>query len=75
MLLLTLCLPLFLLSRRCHAFFGGCSFVRPVDVDSVAEDALCHRLQLRATSHVASKGHASRSIIQHMISKVIVPPK
>lgn len=37
------------LVHRCHAFFGGCSFVRPVDVDSVAGQST--RIDAHARAH------------------------
>jgi len=43
-------------AAKCHAFFAGAGFVRPVDIDSVAESALCHRLLLRSGGVVSSSG-------------------
>jgi hypothetical protein len=103
-------------AAKCHAFFGGATFVRPVDIDSVAEAALCHRLLLRGgggggvsnaaaamggfgfgggfgSSGLGGGGGASglvvaaggtgpsataaqsRVLINHLINKVMLPPK
>lgn len=68
-------LPRSLCVRRCHAFFAGFSFVRPVDIDSVAEDALCHRVLLRASSGTWGEPPAARRIIAHICGKMLMPPK
>jgi len=62
-------------AAKCHAFFSGCRYVRPVDVDSVAEDGLCHRLMLRASTGPWSTLQSARLIIAHLINKTLLPPK
>lgn len=95
-----------------HAYFADINFVRPYDIDSVAENALCHRLMLRTPYSASAAAHGSvaggaagsgsqagngalgsspyplmnaaaiynapytaRTIIQHLIRKVLLPPK
>ena len=64
------------------AMMGGVGYVRPVDVDSVAETVLAHRVVLRQQAGAAGRGGgaagggaAARAIVHHLITKAILPPK
>lgn len=52
---------------------SGFDFVRPVDVEGVAVDALAHRLELRPGG--GEVRHAVRSVIWHIINHVLLAPK
>eukprot|EP00455_Lapot_gusevi_P002813 TRINITY_DN11160_c0_g1_i2.p1 TRINITY_DN11160_c0_g1~~TRINITY_DN11160_c0_g1_i2.p1 ORF type:complete len:401 (+),score=63.70 TRINITY_DN11160_c0_g1_i2:137-1339(+) len=56
---------------RVHAMLCGEAAVRPLDVDSVAVDVLCHSVLLR---YVYSHDFA-RKLIGHLIFNVLLPPK
>ena len=68
-----------------HALFSGEGYVTPHDVDVVAAAVLAHRISLRMTGGsgvgrgvvgggVGVAGSA-RAIVQHLVTKVLVPPK
>ena len=68
-----------------HALFSGVAYVTPHDVDVVAAAVLAHRITLRmAGSGGVGRGvvgggggvtGSSRAIVQHLVTKVLVPPK
>ena len=68
-----------------HALFSGVGYVTPHDVDVVAAAVLAHRITLRMMAGgsvgrgvvgggVGVAGSA-RAIVQHLVTKVLVPPK
>ena len=68
-----------------HALFSGVGYVTPHDVDVVAAAVLAHRITLRMAvgggvgralvgGGVGTAGSA-RAIVQHLVTKVLVPPK
>ena len=69
-----------------HALFSGVGYVTPHDVDVVAAAVLAHRITLRVMGGGAGVGRgvvggavssagSARAIVQHLVTKVLVPPK
>ena len=70
-----------------HALFSGVGYVTPHDVDVVAAAVLAHRITLRMVGGGVGRGVAgggvgmvgsagsARAIVQHLVTKVLVPPK
>jgi len=74
----------------CAALFDGVGYVRPIDIDSIAENVLAHRITIRqyrgggggwtgtansTTTTITYRPFTARLIVQHLITKVLVPPK
>lgn len=68
-----------------HALFSGVGYVTPHDVDVVSAAVLAHRITLRMMAggsvgrgvggSGAGAAGSARAIVQHLVTKVLVPPK